>query len=29
MQELAQGQGHKVANTQALFAELDIDLPNA
>ncbi|MFZ4504387.1 MAG: type II toxin-antitoxin system RelB/DinJ family antitoxin [Methylovulum sp.] len=29
MQELAQGQGHKVANTHALFAELDIDLPHA
>lgn len=29
MQELAQGQGHKVADTRALFAELDVDLPNA
>jgi DNA-damage-inducible protein J len=29
MQELEQGQGHKSANTHALFAELEIDLPNA
>jgi DNA-damage-inducible protein J len=29
MQELVQGQGHKAADTQALFAELGVDLPNA